>query len=72
MKLQIPMKMIALILFQCFTITMLFAHAPAQPDSSVAKFHSGVVFTATGKYTVEVTGMTGKDLLTKAGAAAKG
>jgi hypothetical protein len=38
MKLQTPMKIIALILFQCFTATMLFAQAPAQPDINSAKF----------------------------------
>jgi hypothetical protein len=38
MKLQTPMKMIALILFQCFTTTMLFAQTPERSDSSVAKF----------------------------------
>jgi hypothetical protein len=38
MKLQTPTKIIALILFQCFTTTMLFAQAPAQPDSNARKF----------------------------------
>jgi hypothetical protein len=38
MKLQTPMKMIVLILFQCFIATMLFAQTPAQPDSTAAKF----------------------------------
>src|SRR5678815_5233515 len=38
MKPQTRLKLISLIFFQCFTITMLFAQAPARSDSSVAKF----------------------------------
>src|SRR5438093_13144845 len=41
MKTQTKIKLAALILIQCLTITMLFAQAPltrTQPDSSAAKF----------------------------------
>ena len=53
MKLQTPIKLIALIFFQCFTTAMLFAQTPAQPDSTVAKFpEAGAYANATLTYKI--------------------